>query len=74
MPSTENDVMNGIEPASEICPLRSCCTPCASVATTIGLVLLVARKLRASSLMSSPDTERSMVGRSASITGVTTLT
>ena len=62
MPSTENDVMNGIAPASEIWPLESCWTPCASVATTIGLVLLVARKLSASLLMSWPEMELSIVG------------
>ena len=62
MPSTENDVMNGSAPASEIAPLRSCCTPCDSVATTIGLVLLVARKFSASLSMSAPEIELSMVG------------
>ena len=69
MPSIENDVWNGRLPATEIDPARSCCTPWASVATTIGLVLLVARKFRASRLISSPDFELSMVARSVSITG-----
>ena len=74
MPSTENDVMNGIAPASEIWPLESCWTPCASVATTIGLVLFVARKLSASLLMSWPEMELSIVARSRSITGRTAVT
>ena len=42
-------------------PPRSCCTPGASVATTIGLVELVARKFSASLLISSPDLELSIV-------------
>ena len=62
--------MYGRLPASEMPPLESCWTPGASVATTIGLVLLVARKLRASLLMSSPDFELSIVARSVSITGL----
>ena len=55
MPSTENDVMNGSAPATEMSPPRSCWTPCDSVATTIGLVLLVARKFSASLAMSAPE-------------------
>ena len=74
MPSTENDVMNGSAPAMEIAPERSCWTPCASVATTIGLVLLVARKLSASLSMSSPDREWPIVDRSVSMTGCAPLT
>ena len=69
MPSTEKDVMNGSAPAMEMAPDRSCCTPCASVATTIGLVLSVARKFRASLSMSSPEREWPIVDRSVSMTG-----
>ena len=66
--------MKGRLPATEIAPLRSCCTPGARVATTIGLVLLVARKLSASLLMSSPERELSMVARLVSMTGCVAVT
>ena len=46
MPSIENEVMKGRLPATEMAPPRSCWTPGASVATTIGLVELVARKFK----------------------------
>src|SRR5262245_40663630 len=67
MPSIENEVMKGRLPATEIAPLRSCWTPGARVATTMGLVELVARKLSASLLMSSPDLELLIVALSVSI-------
>ena len=70
MPSIEKEVMNGRLPATEMAPPRSCCTPGASVATTIGLVELVARKFNASLLMSSPDRELSIVALLVSMIGL----
>jgi hypothetical protein len=74
MPSTEKETLNGSAPAMEMLRLRSCWTPCESVATASGLVSLVARKLSARRLMSVPLTELSIVDRSVSITGRSGLT
>src|SRR5215831_1443479 len=61
MPSMEKEVEFGKPPEIEMLPAWSGCTPGARLATTIGLVLLVALKLRASALMSLPDFESEMV-------------
>src|SRR5262245_9609873 len=61
IPSIENDVELGNPPEIEIFPALSGCTPGARLATTIGLVLLVARKLSASPFMSLPDFESEIV-------------
>src|SRR5215471_3319364 len=61
IPSIENEVEFGKPPEIEMFPVLSGCTPGARFATTIGLVLLVARKFRASPFISLPDLESDIV-------------